>query len=90
MVQLALAFIRATRQGNWDLHLAVVRKIPPWICAYGHIHYMRSLTLYFYEMSCLSPNVLHYMKQGYFSVQRKDDDLFSKILKNLKVMLING
>ena len=30
-------------------------------------------------MSCLSPNVLHYMKQGYFSVQRKDDNLFSKI-----------
>ena len=78
MVHLLLAFIRATREGNWNLHLASVKAMLPWFFAYDRIHYMRSLSLYFKEMSGLSSYVLSSFKDGLFSVQRKLLKPFSK------------
>lgn len=33
MVQLLMLFIRATREGNWELHLSTVRSMLPWFFA---------------------------------------------------------
>ena len=38
MVLLLLRFIRATREGNWELHKARVRDMLPWMFAYDRIH----------------------------------------------------
>ena len=34
MVQLLLLFVRASREGNWELHLSTLRSMMPWFMAY--------------------------------------------------------
>ncbi|XP_070535408.1 uncharacterized protein [Ptychodera flava] len=80
MVQLLLLFIRATREGNWHLHLAALRKMLPWYFAYRRVNYSRYLPVYLQEMSALPqthPNVYEKFCEGEFAVQRSDDNAFS-------------
>jgi len=46
MINLMLDTIRASREGNWDLHLASIRSIIPWCFAYDHCNYSRYLPVY--------------------------------------------
>ena len=39
MVRLLLLFIRATREGDWNLHLACVCDMLPWMFAYDRTNY---------------------------------------------------
>lgn len=41
MVGLLLQFIRATRTGNWSLHLACIENMLPWFFAYDRQNYSR-------------------------------------------------
>lgn len=41
MVYILMAFIRATRTSNWDLHLAALRAMLPWMFAYDRTNYSR-------------------------------------------------
>jgi hypothetical protein len=41
MVQILLSFTRATRESNWDLHLATLRQMLPWFFAYDRYNYAR-------------------------------------------------
>ncbi|KAJ8050587.1 Vesicular integral-membrane protein VIP36 [Holothuria leucospilota] len=50
MVENVLQLTRATRSGNWELHLSAVRKILPWMFAYDRHNYARYLSAYFLEM----------------------------------------
>lgn len=50
MVEVLLLFLRGTREGNWNLHLASVGRMLPWIFAYDHINYSRYLPVYWLEM----------------------------------------
>ncbi|XP_070559922.1 uncharacterized protein [Ptychodera flava] len=80
MVQLLLLFIRATREGNWHVHLSTLRKMLPWYFAYGRVNYSRYLPVYLQEMSALPqthPNVYEKFCEGEFAVQRSDDHPFS-------------
>jgi len=52
MVKLTLCFIRATRKGNWKLHLNCVKDVLPWFFAYDHTNYARYL-LYIYTCCIL-------------------------------------
>ncbi|XP_077968888.1 uncharacterized protein LOC144422864 [Styela clava] len=82
MVELLLQFIRATRDGLWDLHLATLHKMLPWFFAYDHINYARYVSVYLSEMENLSsshPEIYQYLKQGNFSVQRHAQYGFSQI-----------
>lgn len=41
LVMTLLAFVRATRLSDWNLHLASLRMMLPWYCAYDRVHYAR-------------------------------------------------
>ena len=60
-----LALIRASREGDWRLHLAAIRDMIPWCFAYNKVNYARFLTYYYATMSRLPtehPEVLaHFM-----------------------------
>ena len=76
MVEVLLLFLRGTREGNWDLHLASVRHMVPWIFAYDHINYSRYLPVYWLEMRDLPnthPAVHQQCMDGQFTVQRSEN-----------------
>ena len=73
---------RASREGDWDLHLSSIRKLIPWCFAYDNINYARYLSSYRSEMSHLEdehPHVFTNLKSGGFAVQLGEDNPFGKI-----------
>ena len=82
MIEILLNLIRASREGNWMLHLAAIRNIIPWCFAYDKINYARFLTYYYATMSRLAtdhPDVYAYFMQGGFSVQVGAYNTFGRI-----------
>ena len=82
-IEILLGMIRASREGNWHLHLASIRAMIPWCFAYDRINYSRYLTYYFAQMSRLeyeNPYVYNNFMSGGFSVQIGTENTFGKIL----------
>lgn len=82
MVELLLHFIRATREGDWVLHLACVRDMLPWFFAYDHTNYARYGTVYWEEMMSLQqthPAAYNMLESGDFGVQRNNTHGFSQV-----------
>ena len=82
LVDILLAMKRASREGDWDLHLSSIRNLITWCFAYDNINYARFLSSYLSEMSHLEdehPDVFTYMKSGGFAVQLGDGNPFGKI-----------
>ena len=50
MMSLLLVFVRATRQSDWSVHVAVLRLMMPWYFAYDRTNYSRYLPAYWMEM----------------------------------------
>ena len=72
MVEILLRLLRASREGNWELHVSAIRSMIPWCFAYDKVNYARYLSSYLSEMSHLGeehPDVLAYLRSGGFSVQ---------------------
>ena len=68
-----MTFIRATREGSWDLHLACIRQFLPWMFAYDRHNYSRYLPVYWLQMLKLPkthPKAHAYLSSGNFGVQR--------------------
>lgn len=53
MAEILLGLLRASREGNWELHVSTVRKMIPWCFAYDKVNYARYLSSYLSEMSHL-------------------------------------
>ena len=49
-MQLLLNFTRATRTGNWNLHLATLKAFLPWFFAYDRLNYASYASVYYCEM----------------------------------------
>ena len=82
MVEVVLSTVRATREGNWQLHLASVRSMVPWCFAYDNVNYARYLSSYIADMSHLPDKhreVHAYFESGGFSVQLGRENTFGKI-----------
>ena len=45
-----LGLIRASREGNWQLHLYAIRQMIPWCFAYDKVNYARYLPVYYAQM----------------------------------------
>ena len=76
-----LNMIRASREGNWNLHLFAIHEMIPWCFAYDKINYARYLPAYYSDMLSLEnkhPDVYEAFVQGNFSVQLSKN-CFSKI-----------
>lgn len=82
MVSLMLSFIRATREGNWSLHLECVKQMIPWFFAYDHVNYARYLPVYLIHMMDLPvthPEAQMMLENGDFGVQRTTAHGFSQL-----------
>lgn len=71
LINLVLQFVRATKEGNWKLHLQCIRQMIPWLFAYDRVNYSRYLPVYLCEMLSLPtshPSADEQMKHGEFAV----------------------
>ncbi|KAG1689631.1 hypothetical protein GQR58_007712 [Nymphon striatum] len=55
MVSILLNFIRAEREGNWELHLESFKRMLPWFAVYNHTNYARWGPVYLADM-CQLPS----------------------------------
>ena len=81
MIRILLDFIRAEREGNWQLYLEAFTAMLPWLTAYDHLNYARWGPVYLTEMLSLeskAPSVYHEFMNGNFVVKRSDNH-FSQI-----------
>jgi len=79
---IVLGLLRASREGDWDLHLHSVRMMIPWCFAYDKVNYSLYLTPYFAQMTNLgekNPEVQKAFKEGSFSVQLASSNPFGRI-----------
>ena len=53
MAEILLGLPKASREGNWELHVSTVRKMISWCFAYDKVNYARYLSSYLSEMSHL-------------------------------------
>ena len=82
MVSLLLTFIRATREGNWSLHLECIREMLPWYFAYDHVNYARYLPVYLLHMIQLPethPEAQMMLEIGEFGLQRTTEHGFAQL-----------
>jgi hypothetical protein len=73
MVSILLGFIRAEREGQWDLYLSLFARMLPWFSVYGHTNYSRWGPVYLADMRHLettAPSVHHQFTAGRFSIKR--------------------
>ncbi|XP_038063921.1 uncharacterized protein LOC119734467 [Patiria miniata] len=88
MVENVLLFVKATRDGDWALHLAAVRALVPWMFSYDRTNYSRYLPVYWLEMKSLEkthPFVLNEFQIGNFAVQRQDVHGFSRVACDMTI-----
>lgn len=80
-----MQFLRASREGNWELHLAALRSMVPWFFSYDRINYARYTPVYLLEMANIDethPDVHEDMQNGGFVVQRQARYGFSQVSVN--------
>ena len=82
MVEVLLNAIRATREGNWEMHIESTKEMLPWFYAYDHINYARYLPIYSVNMMSLEeshPEAHTMLANGDFGVQRTTHQGFSQV-----------
>ena len=72
MVNILLYFIRAQRDGLWDLHLFSFRKMLPLFFRYDHTNYARWGTVCSAEMNRLPEETYHEFMNGNFVVKESN------------------
>lgn len=72
MVNILLLFIRAQRDGLWDLHLFAFREMLPYFHHYDHTNYARWGCVYFAAMNQLPEEVKDEFKKGNFVVKESN------------------
>ncbi len=84
MVEILLGLIRASREGDWMLHLGGIRAMIPWCFAYDRMNYARYLHYYYAQMSQLPithPDVYTELMEGGFSVQLSSTSPFDLLTR---------
>lgn len=82
MVEILLGMIRASREGNWLLHLSTIQSMIPWCFAYDKQNYAKYLSVYYSQMTKLQethPRIHQHMLWGGFSVQLSEHNPFGRI-----------
>ena len=85
MVEVLMNFVRATREGYWDLHLGCIKEMLPWFFAYDHTNYARYLSVYLAHMMVLPgthPEADTLLANGDFGVQQTTSRGFSQLPVN--------
>ena len=88
MMSLLLAFIRATRERDWDLHLTCMEQFLPWFFAYDRVSYARYGSIYLWQMKALNktnPTALKVLRDGGFCVQHTEGNTFAQVAVDLAI-----
>ena len=75
MISVLKQFIKAEREGNWDLHLHSMSRMLPFFAASGHNLYAKSAYIYLQNMENLSithPSVHRLFQKGFHVIRRSD------------------
>lgn len=72
MVGILLLFVRAQRDGLWELHVYSFRRMLPYFYRYDHTNYARWGSIYLAQMNQLPPEVETEFQQGNFVVKRSN------------------
>lgn len=75
IVETLLNLLRASREGDWELHLSAIRQMIPWCFAYANLNYLRYLSADLSGMAHLEED----QPEGGFSVQMGDQNPFGRI-----------
>ena len=73
MARLLVMFIQSSHEGHWELHLACIHVMLPWMFAYDRSNYSRFMSYYWCQMRSLKsthPRVHHELSNGEFVVER--------------------
>ena len=89
MVGMLLLFIRAQREGNWDLHLYSFKMMLPYFFRYDHVNYARWGVVYVDEMQRLPQALLDEFKRGNFVIKCSDQK-FNQVDPDQGQEWING
>ena len=89
MVAVLLAFIRAQRQGIWELHLAAFREMLPFFHRYDHTNYARWGCVYLSQMKQLPQPVEDEFKLGNFVV-KGSNQRFNQVSPDHSLEWLNG
>lgn len=89
LVDVLLALIHASREGNWHLQLHAIREMIPWCFAHDKVNYARYLPAYYAQMISLEkehPDIYEQFVNGHFTVKLGDERSFRVFLsiKQLK------
>ena len=82
LVDKMLKLLRASREGDWELHVSSVRAMLPWCFAYDARNYARYMSSYYQDMMTLKdehPEAYHFVECGGFSVQMIAVNPFGRI-----------
>ena len=82
IVEVLFNMIRASREADWQLHLASIRTLIPWCFAYNRLNYPHYIPACYAEMKNLEEHnqeVHNYLTDGGFSVQLGPDNSFGRI-----------
>ena len=82
MVEVLMNFVRATREGNWNLHLECIKEMLPWFFAYDHTNYACYLPVYLAQIMLLPetyPEAHALLLNGDFGVQQETSHGFSQM-----------
>ena len=88
LATLLLAFIRATREGNWQLHLDCVQTMIPYTFSYDRTNYSRYLPVYWRDMVDLPlshPAAHDLLESGPFTVQRSNGNTFGQVAVDMTI-----
>ena len=89
MVATLLMFIRAQREGNWELHLESFAMMMPYFMRYDHYNYARWGAVYLTEMHGLPDEVQSEFMKGNFVVKRSTNK-FNQVDPDQAQEWING
>ena len=82
MILLLLEFIRAEREGDWELHLKVTTKMNPYFFAMDRMNYSRWLPVYIMDMRNLQEKALDVYNEflrGNHTVSRSTSQSFNQV-----------
>ena len=86
MVEILICYIRAKREGDWNLHLESVAQVIQYFLAYDHINYARWASVYLIDMKLLSssaPLIEEEFLNGNHKVCRSTGGTFNRICTDL-------
>jgi len=89
MVSVLLGFIRAQREGIWELHLATFREMLPFFHRYDHTNYARWGCVYLSQMKQLPQEVADEFRQGNFVV-KGSNHRFNQVSPDHSLEWLNG